>query len=234
MLNINGTRPSNIIFNGNSIDGLKANKNGTTTGVWGKAMSLTVTPIEEAGISVERISSEYEGAATGSLSLSDTIYYGDRLKLTAGNFLENYEFDYFDVSGTRYLTNPCEVLCTTDLQITTHAVSTYTPEWRVVFSGTQDSPHNSSTTAATYTMTFNGLKVGVPTIITGSLMKETSTVVGSFVEQALPIEIMYNSVSQKILEITTANKLSVTLQRPTPTLTNKPPFFRITKIQQYY
>lgn len=239
MLKINNSRPNQINFNANDVKGVQVTNENATKGVWGKAYTLTITPVSEGDVEVLRALSPYEGAPIESIAKSNgtltaTIYHGDIIRFDAKNFAQNHEFNYFLVSGVICRPNYFTYTVNSDVTVKLVTKSNYTPSWNVVFSGQKDSTHQTATSLSTYSMTFSGLKTGVPTRITGSLMKETNTVVSSFSAQTLPISVTYNSKTQKILEITSANTLSVQLQRPTPTLTNKAPFFRITKIEQYY
>lgn len=239
MFEINNSSPDQIVFNNNDVGAVAVSNEGTTKGVWAKAFTLTVTPIAEAELDVLRTLSPYKGASTGLIAnstgtLTTTIYYGDVIRFDAKNFAQNYEFEYFLASGVFCSPNHFLYTVNSDVTVKILVKSTYTPSWKVVFSGQKDSTHQTSTTLSTYSMSFNGIKTDLPTRVTGTLMKETSSVVSSFTAKTLPISLSYNGKTQKILEIDSANTLKVQLQRPTPTFTNKAPFFRITKIEQYY
>ena len=107
------------------------------------------------------------------------------------------------------------------------------PTWHTVFQGSITSFQHQETTPKTYYMNFPGLKVGVPTLLTGELRKYPNQLISQLNQKQVPMTLYYQDKIQKI-EIADENYLQLTLQRPTPTFLYGAPYFVITKIEQHY
>ena len=235
MLKVNNSRPDEIIINQSDVKGVVVNHGENSTAVWGKAYSMEFHATQGMGIKAERISSPYEGASTGAFnSFSNTVYYGDVIRFSAVNIQSGYHFDYFEINGSVYTSNPTEITCTGNILNNPKSHADYVASWHTVFSGNLETSHQTSTSASTYIYTVSGLTVGYPTRITGYLYKESNQVVLPFTGSSLPVNIIYGSKTQSILSLDMDNKLKITLQRPTPLNTYPAPYFVITKIEQYY
>lgn len=234
MLTVDSETFRKINLDENDVKAVVVNTGNEIAGVWGKRLNLSSIPDIGVSIKIERISSPYQHAEIKTLTLQDPyVYWGDVLRLTA--YVDTgYTFTGFEINSEAVSQNPTETTCSTDLIMAIKAHATHSASWHTVFSGTYETTHNTSTSAKTYNITISGLRANVTTRVTGKLMKESNTVISTFSGQTLPISLTYNSKTQSILQVTTPNTLSVTLQRPTPTMTNKAPYFIITKIEQYY
>lgn len=235
MFLINNSRPDEILFNNNNIDKVLVNNGLSMTGIWGKSFNYSLIS-EHGSITIERTSSPYENAPLGILNLTqgDSIFYGDTLKISASNFQEFYEFNYFEINSQLYLTNPTTITCNSNLSLKLVTRYNYIPSWHVVFNGYLESNHQSTATTTTSSKYVYGLKANVPTKITGSLRKEQNTIIQNFSSAQLPVSGNYNGKTQSILAITQNNYIQFSLSRPAPITLYKSPFFVVTKIEQYY
>ena len=237
MFTINNERPSTIYFKSSAspnsryyVNYVRVKSNGTTKYIWSNEHTLTLTTNPDASFTVERLSSSYEGTATGTLSTGDKIYLGDSLKVSA-NLGQSQIFNYFTINSTNYSINPYTFTVGGDTSISLDITNA---SWHTIFTGSQESTHCTSQFATTYHMNFPGLLPGKQTKVSGYLKKESNTTIQAFNDVTLPYSTNYNSTAQTINEVEYSNELSVTLRRPTPTMTNKPPYFVITKIEQFY
>ena len=234
MLNVNNVSPSIINLTQNSstssITSINVSSGGTSSVVWAKPFTLSITNGTGYALYVERTSSPF-GAVLGNLSNGATIYANDRLRISYG-VSSGYQVTQMIINSVSYVGLAVEnYLVSSNVAVSAVVSSGIT--WHTIFSGSFESSHQSSTTKTSYSAYFSGLRAGVQTRVTGQLLKESSTVLSTFTQKTLPYQYSYNKVYQGITG-TINNYLQFYLQRPSPAAFYKAPFFRITKIEQYY
>lgn len=94
-LNFNGTEPTAVTFNGSNVNVVRMN----STYVWGKPFSLSVSAGTGTTVTVNRTSSPYQNAATGTISNGSVVYYGDVLAISV-SLGTAYNISSFTVNGT--------------------------------------------------------------------------------------------------------------------------------------
>lgn len=160
--NYNGVSPTEINYNGTSIDVLTYNG----VNIWGKPYTLSISQDVNTTISVTRISSPNQNAATGNLTNGSTIYYGDVLQINA-SANSGYNLSSFIVNNSNW-TSGNTITVTSAISITTTAV--VSASWHTVWTGSNSIPTTAggNTTATTYTHTgFSGMQTGYKTRISG-------------------------------------------------------------------
>lgn len=237
MFKVNNERPSSIYVKYNTnpnarymVNYVRVKYNGSYKYIWSQEYTLTINSNPNATIVVERLSSDLEGASTGVLSNGDKIYYEDSIKITVTPN-NGAVFNSMTINSNTYTSNTQTLNISGNIEITVDANAA---SWHVIFSGTEESTHCTSQFETTYRMNFAGLLANKETRVSGYLKKENNTTIQSFTSVTLPYSANYNSTSQTIQEVTENGTLFVTLRRPIPTFTNKPPYFVITKIEQFY
>lgn len=167
----NGTTPTAINYNGTDITVLKYSKGGTTTAVWGKPFSLSITQGANTTVTVSRTSSPNQHASTGALSSGAVVYYGDILTISA-SANSGYNLSAFTVNGTAW-TSGNTITVTSAITVVTTAQSA--ASWKTVWTGSQSvaSFMWKTTASGTKTTTLaNGTPTGVdwslPTKISGT------------------------------------------------------------------
>lgn len=167
----NGVEPTAINYNGTDITVLKYSKGGTTTAVWGKPFSLSITQGANTTVTVSRTSSPNQHANTGALSSGAVVYYGDILTISA-SANSGYNLSAFTVNGTAW-TSGNTITVTSAITVVTTAQSAVS--WKTVWTGSQDvasfiwkttASGTKTTTLANDTPT--GVDWSLPTRITGT------------------------------------------------------------------
>lgn len=168
----NGTTPTAINYNGTDITVLKYSKGGTTTAVWGKPFSLSITQGANTTVTVSRTSSPNQHANTGALSSGAVVYYGDILTISA-SANSGYNLSTFTVNGTAW-TSGNTITVSSAITVVTTAQSAVS--WKTVWTGSQDVAAFMWKTTASGTKTktlANGTPTGVdwslPTKISGTV-----------------------------------------------------------------
>lgn len=188
----NGTTPTAIKYNGTDITVLKYSKGGTTTAVWGKPFSLSITQGANTTVTVSRTSSPNQHASTGALSSGAVVYYGDILTISA-SANSGYNLSAFTVNGTAW-TSGNTITVTSAITVVTTAQSAVS--WKTVWTGniTNTSTSLSASAWATVDGWFNILSDVVPSTaqnvrVTGNITLKVQTKSNSFVLNSTEIAI---------------------------------------------
>ena len=191
-LYVNGVNPTEINVNGTSINAVKVVKDGVTTGVWGKPFNVYYSLSSGvASINVIRDASTNQNAITGSLANSATIFYGDRITITA-TALSGYTIKRLIVNGVEYSMNSITFSCTKDVTISAEAeVETVTASWHTVWTGSK-SYYQLMATEKTTMESFTGVTSGRPTRVSGTGYNKKTT---TFTEVELPAGVKTQVVS---------------------------------------
>ncbi len=239
MLKVNGVRPNSIVANGQDVHIVQMKmRNDEVIHLWSKEVFFSMIQPEGGTIVAKRISSPFENAELKQLTESDAVYWGDGIEVSI-SLADKYTFETFTLNGEKvsdlgFEQPPFTFSCTNYNQIGAMLnKEEIEPIWHTIFQGSKMSTQHQETTAKTYYMSFPGLKEGVPTIITGQLMKYPGQVISQFNNRQVPATLFYQTTEQKI-DAVLNNILQITLQRPTPTFLYGAPYFVITKIEQYY
>lgn len=239
MLIVNGVRPNSIVANGQDVHIVQMKmRNDEMVYLWGKEVFFNIIQPEGGTIVAKRILSPFENAELKELTESDSVYWNDGIELTI-SLQENYNFETFTLNGQKFSDlgfeqDPLRFSCSDYNEIGAILVKEETqPTWHTIFQGSITSFQHQETTPKTYYMNFPGLKVGVPTLLTGELRKYPNQLISQLNQKQVPATLYYQDKIQKI-EIADENYLQLTLQRPTPTFLYGAPYFVITKIEQYY
>lgn len=232
MLRVNGTRPNEVYVNNNRLNFIQFNEGVLDLkGVWARSFPLKIKQVDGAKITVNRTRSPYEGATLGEMQDNDTLYWGDIIEIDiqpVGDYVVTHLLINGDEASTEH--KKFSVIASQTIS----AKTMYSAGWHTVFEGSFDSPHHTATTTKQYVLSFPGLKATCQGVrVTGMLMKETDTVLEEFYETEIPFSLAYNKKEQAFLSYAD-DEITIQLLRPTPTLAYKPPFFRITKVEQFY
>lgn len=255
----NGTTPTAINYNGTDITVLKYSKCGTTTAVWGKPFSLSITQGANTTVTVSRTSSPNQHASTGAITSGSKIYYGDILSITATP-ASGYKLLLFIINGTNYgsgqtsaVTKTITVTSAVTIKCTTEAAAS----WNTVWTGSKDVSGGSITaTGKTVTTALSNFGSNVIssriTRITGTMSGKILTIgslTGSFADKELgesastkkDIYTLSGSTGTTTSSITTkgyidSNGISIVFGRSgtNTSLSAKSVILTIIKIEQYY
>lgn len=135
-LKFNNIDITQVFFNGQ--EKMTLNYNGTA--YFGKRFTLTKTQATGATVIISRTSSPNQKAATGTVSVGNTIYYGDVITMSvtanSGYTSPTMYVDIGDGNGSVLRTSPFSFTVTGNVSYSASA-TVQSSDWQTVFSGTQ-------------------------------------------------------------------------------------------------
>ncbi len=234
MLLVNNERPDQIFVNDAEIFMVLIGN----LGYWGKAYMVNAETYTDAIITMEKIYSPHENTELGPFASGTIAYHGDIIKVSV-SVEPNREVEEVYVNGEKIYTEIFSV--TKDCAVTCKIVDKVVvlPTWKTIFSGNFESFHGTS---SAYTTKSRGIpnyqencetRICFRLMIEGSstpIITETNRV---FYHENDYFEYYYKNKRQTI-GFVRYGSIEFGLQRPTPTFFNKPLYWVITKIEQFY